>query len=389
MKVLIIATYFAPELGGGVARYEQEVLPRLLPVLVTAGCEVAVLVLRDGDGLAPAKGVHVLKLPVEREQPWKRILYNQVYGWAYSWGADVVLSLEYWLPFLPLWSKRNISVIHDAHAELAWIRRRKHALDRKFAGLLYWHAACTRGARASDRVITVSQYAAKELSDIFGIPGPKIAVIYCGVDTGWLRPIHDLGAIERVRMRYSLPEQFYLFVGPPTGDKNLRFILQTFLGMEPMDPGVLPVVVTATRPVASPEAELLAQLDVWGRGHLFHFAGRVAHDDLPALYSAARALIFPSLHEGFGLPPVEAMACGTPVLATNRTSVPEIVGGAALTIDPGSPESLRRAIEKVSLESVRQDLIAKGMERARMFNWNRAVQQISAEVLTGWKRSAN
>lgn len=207
------------------------------------------------------------------------------------------------------------------------------------------------------------------------------------MDVRHLRPIRDHDTLERVRKRYSLPDPYYLFVGPSSGDKNLRFILQSLIDMDPTDPRALPVVVTSGRPGPSPEADLLAQLEASGRGHLFHFAGHVETADLAAVYSATRALIFLSLHEGFGLPPVEAMACGAPVLATNCTSVPEVVGDAAILIDPGNPQSLLDALDQVKTESIRQDLIAKGFERVKMFTWDRTVQQIAEEVLAGQKGS--
>ena len=364
------------------ASYQREVVPRLVPLLVAAGCEVSVLVLEDAEGLEPAKGAHIIRLPVGRDQPFKRILYNQVYGSMHSRGADVLLSLEYWLPILPLWSRKNIAVIHDAHAELAWIQCRKHPFNREFPGLLYWHAVYNKAARASDRVITDSEFAAQELSQVLGILKQKISPIYPGVDTRQLCPILDRGTIKRVRKRYAQPDQYYLFVGGATGDKNLRFILQTFIGIDPADPRALPVVVTSARPNGSPEAELVARLEASGKGHLFHFAGHLETEDLPVVYSAARALIYPSLHEGFGLPPLEAMACGTPVLATNRTAVPEVVGDAAISIDPGNPQSLLDALEQVNIESIRQELIGRGFERARMFSWDRTVDQIAGEVLS-------
>ncbi len=382
MKVVIIATYFAPKLRGGVARYEKEVLPRLVPVLVGAGCEVSVLTLEDGEGLEAASGVNIVRLPVGRGQPLKRILYDQVHVPIRSRGADVLLSLESWLPILPVWSKRCIVVIHDPHAELEWINRDKGRRVRSFPRLLYWHAVSRRAAQASDRVITVSRFAAEELSHIFKIPLAKIVPVYNGVDNNHLRPIRDPDALERVRQRYSLPERFYLFVGPAQGDKNLRFILETFVGLDPADPRALPVVVTAARPGWPPEADLLAHIEQSGRGHLFHFAGPVEERDLPVVYSAAHALIFPSLHEGFGLPPLEAMACGVPVLATNRTSVPEVVGDAAIMIDPGSPQSLLDALRRVTDESIRRELINRGFERAKMFSWDHTVDQIAVEVLT-------
>jgi glycosyltransferase involved in cell wall biosynthesis len=381
VRVAIIATYFAPRLGGGVARYEREVIPRLLPLLVAAGCQVTVVTLRDGEGLTQTAGVDLIGLAVGRDQPYKRILYNQIYSSIQSWGADVLLSLEGWLPVLPVWSKKSIVVIHDAHAELEWVRRDRGLSVKRLPRLLYWHAVGWRAARASDRIITDSRFAAEEISQAFGIPRPKIAPIYCGVDSDRLRPIHDPGMLARARTRYSLPEQFYLFVGPPTGDKNLRFVLQTLLGLEEGDVRGLPVVVTAGRPCSPPEANILDCLEESGRGSLFHFVGPIEEQDLPAVYSAARALIFPSLHEGFGLPPLEAMACGVPVVAANRTAVPEVVGDAAMMIDPASPQSLLDALERVNMESVRRDLIIKGFERAKMFSWDRTAQRIVAEVL--------
>jgi len=382
MRVIILATYFAPDLGGGVARYEREVLPRLLPLLVAAGCEVTVLVLKDGNGWEPAKGVRVITVPVGRDQPFKRFVYDQLYGSRQSWGTDVLFSMEYWLPLLPVWSKRSIVVIHDAHAELEWIKCRWRPLDAKFRRFFYWHNAYTKAARLSDRILTDSVFAGEEISRVFRVPREKIRSIYLGVDTRKLCPVKDRAVIGRVRKRYTLPDRYDLFVGPPCGDKNLRYILKSFVDMEAMHPGVLPVVVSSARPGPSVEAELVAQLEAAGRGHLVHFAGHVKKADLAVVYSAARALIFPSLHEGFGLPPLEAMACGTPVIATNRTSVPEVVGDAAIVIDPGDSQSLLTALEKIRCESVRQDLIARGLERVKIFSWDRTAQQVAEELVS-------
>jgi glycosyltransferase involved in cell wall biosynthesis len=382
MKVVIVATYFAPALAGGVARYEREVLPRLVPLLTTAGCEVSVLVLRDGVGLESIPGVKTIRLAVGRHERFKRVLYDQIYTSFYSYKADVLLSLESWLPILPLGSRRTIVALHDANAELEWIDRDGAGRARGFPRLLYWHALARRAAVASDRVVTVSQYAAEEISRVLRIPREKIVPIYGGVDTSRLRSIRDPETLGRVRKRYSLPEEYYLFVGGSVGAKNLSLILQTYARMELRDARALPVVVTSSRPGSSPEADLLAQLDRTGKGHLFHFAGHVEADDLPVVYSAARALIFPSLHEGFGLPPVEAMACGAPVVATNRTSVPEIVGDAAILIDPENPQALLDALEKVKSEPVRSDLVAKGFERVKLFSWDLTAQRIAEEVLS-------
>jgi glycosyltransferase involved in cell wall biosynthesis len=111
------------------------------------------------------------------------------------------------------------------------------------------------------------------------------------------------------------------------------------------------------------------------------YLGFVSDEDFAALYTAARALIFPSLHEGFGIPPLEAMACGTPVIAANRPAIPEVVGDAALLIDPASPDSLREALRKVSEDGVRQDLIVRGFERARLFSWEHGAEVMLRLIL--------
>jgi len=380
MKTTIVATYFAPKLRGGVARYEKEVLPRLISVLSGAGCDVSVIVLNDAASLESAKKLKIIKLPVGRDRPLRRIFYDQVCTSFHSQGADVLLSLEGWLPVLPLSCKRSVVVMHDAHAELEWTRPGRRFQANKLPGLLYWHAVSRRAARSSDRILTDSRFAADELSRVFGVPRAKIVPVYCGVGSRF-QPIGDADEIRRVRTRYSLPPQFYLFVGPAVGDKNLRFILQTFANLNGGSPRPVPVVVTSLRPVSSPEADILGSIEASGRTDWFHFVGSAEDRDLPVLYSSAHALIFPSLHEGFGLPPVEAMACGLPVLATNKTSVPEVVGDAAIMIDPHSPQSLMEALKRVNEESVRRELINKGFKRAGMFSWDRTAEHVAKEVL--------
>lgn len=383
MKVMVTATYSAPKLGGGVARYERELLPRLVPILTEAGCHVSVLALDDGARVTPGKSVDVITLPTGRDSPVWRILCNQIYTSLCSCRADVYLSLESWLPILPLWSRHNVVVLHDAHAELAWKLRKEQPSSKDLGRLLYWHAVSLRAAHASDRIITVSRFAARELSQVFRIPESKIAAIYCGVDTNRFRPIRDPDTLRQARERYSLPDKFYLFVGPSNGDKNLALLLRTFLEtLDPSDPRSLPVVVTSAKPSAPPEADLLRHLEHAGKGGMFRFLGSVEDADLLAVYSSAHALLFPSLHEGFGLPPVEAMACGLPVVSSNRTSLPEVLGDAAILFDPDDTPSLLDALQAVNDGRLRQELRRRGLERAALFSWDSAARAVASEVLS-------
>jgi glycosyltransferase involved in cell wall biosynthesis len=117
------------------------------------------------------------------------------------------------------------------------------------------------------------------------------------------------------------------------------------------------------------------------REGMFLFIGRVPDEDLPALYAAAWVLIYPSHHEGFGLPPLEAMACGTPVIASNRTSLPEVVGDAGMLVDPTDPEALLRALEQVNDEGVHKELVHRGLDRAQSFSWERTAAQLADVVM--------
>ena len=179
--------------------------------------------------------------------------------------------------------------------------------------------------------------------------------------------------LERLRNRYSLPPEFYLFIGIPSPEpgnkKNLHLIVEAYSQATDGEKNLLPVVIAGGEAAGyrtKPEQVPLGAPAIRDR---FWYLGFVPDEDFPALYSAARALIFPSLHEGFGIPPLEAMACGTPVIAANRPAIPEAVGDAALLIDPLEPQSLLEALDKVSKEPVRREMIEKGFARARLFSW--------------------
>jgi glycosyltransferase involved in cell wall biosynthesis len=143
----------------------------------------------------------------------------------------------------------------------------------------------------------------------------------------------------------------------------------------------LPVVVTCNLRRNTLFEDTLARIEQAGLASLFQFTGYVREEDLPLIYAAAQALLYPSRYEGFGLPPVEAMACGTPVVCSNRTSLPEVVGGAALLIDPEQPGSLTEALRKVNDEPTRRELAQQGLERARAFTWESTARQVAQHIL--------
>jgi glycosyltransferase involved in cell wall biosynthesis len=156
--------------------------------------------------------------------------------------------------------------------------------------------------------------------------------------------------------------------------KNYVRLVKAFASLD--RPGLNLVIAGGKGWLDDPLYRKIAELGLDERVFLIGFA---ADDNLPALYSGAEVFVFPSLYEGFGLPPLEAMACGTPVIASNVSSVPEVVGEAGLLVDPESVEAIRGAIERVlNDQPLRASLREKGMEQAKLFTWEKAAEQLKS-----------
>jgi len=211
-----------------------------------------------------------------------------------------------------------------------------------------------------------------------------MVTVPCGVDRTLFFP-QDRARVEKLRQRYRLPQEFYLFLGYPDASagnkKNLHVVVQAYMRAGGDESQLLPVVIAGGERAGYLSGPMPIQMEGNSLRGRFFYLGFVLDEDLPALYTAARALIFPSLHEGFGIPPLEAMACGTPVIAADRPAIPEVVGDAALLIDPLQPQSLLDALSKVARESVRQELIAKGFERVRLFSWEQSADLMLRLIL--------
>jgi glycosyltransferase involved in cell wall biosynthesis len=220
-----------------------------------------------------------------------------------------------------------------------------------------------RSVLRADVVITVSENTAKDVVDIFGIPRSKIEVIPHGVAASFVpMSAEDLAA---ARARLKLPERFILFVGTVEPRKNLETLLEAWAMMRDR-PDL--VVVGAWGWNYESIRQRMARM---GPG-LHHFES-LGPADLPAIYNSARVLAHPAWYEGFGLPPLEAMACGTPVVVSDRASLPEVVDGAGLVVPADQPDAWRKALERVIGETdLAADLRRRGILRAAQFSWARA-----------------
>jgi len=250
--------------------------------------------------------------------------------------------------------------LHDA---TPWLY--PETMDLK--GRMYFRWVGAWGARCSRAIITVSEDSKRRITQLLRVPESKVQfVIHGGVDGGFER-LDDPELLQEVRARYRLPERFILTVATLEPRKNLPFLVEAYRRFSSLAENNSGLVIAgrAGWKLASLQHALRES------GHEFVLTGFVPQRHLVALYNMADVFVLPSLYEGFGLPPLEAMACGCPVIVSNRGSLPEVVGDAALLIDPESLESLVAAIRRVSGDrSLRDELRRKGFERVKHFSWS-------------------
>src|SRR5262249_15747817 len=232
----------------------------------------------------------------------------------------------------------------------------------------------TLAAKRSTRVLTVSESSKRDILKYVDIPPGKIDVIYNAYDERF-RDEPNEEAVARVRERFQLQDQFVLYAGNVKPHKNLERLIEAFHLVRSRGLDQLKLVMIGDE---------ISKYTAWRgavRRHQLHkyvrFPGFLPLDTLAVMYRLASVFVFPSLYEGFGLPPLEAMASGTPVVTSNVSSLPEVAGDAAVLIDPYDPASIAGGIEQVlTNETLRRDLRQKGLARARQVSWEQWVGRV-------------
>lgn len=249
--------------------------------------------------------------------------------------------------------------LHDA---TPWL----HPETMDLKGRLYYRWIGGLAVRRSKRLITVSNASKRDIIDHLSIAAERVTVIYEGID-GAFRRMGDRDALDSVRTRYHLPERFILTVGTLEPRKNLSFLIDAYRRYCSLNDGRWGLVIVGRTGWNSDSTS-----PSFPRGEIIR-TGFVPQSDLVALYNLADVFVLPSLYEGFGLPPLEAMACGCPVIVSRRGSLPEVVGDAALFIDPENLDSLVSALQSVNHDPrLRAALVERGMARASQFSWRTA-----------------
>ena len=276
---------------------------------------------------------------------------------------DVFHTPHYVLP--PAVRCRSIVTIHDC-IHLMFPQYLPNRAAYAYAKASMWSAA-----RHARRILTVSEASKRDIIRFFHVPPEKIVVVYNAIDERF-RLAPSAEAVARVRERYQLDHGFVLYTGNIKPHKNLVRLIEAFDGLRKRGFDDVKLLIIGD------EISKFPALRRAVHSHRLHkhvrFLGYLPDDTLAILYRLAAVFVFPSLYEGFGLPPLEAMASGTPVVTSNVSSLPEVTGGAAVLVDPYDVASITDGIARIlSDPALSDELRAKGIARAREFSWERSV----------------
>lgn len=278
--------------------------------------------------------------------------------------ADVLHASSFFAPMLcpcPV-----VLMIFDAFYMQGKVRR------RNWLAPLYSRLLIGASVRRADVICTLSRSSRSDIESALKIAPGRIRVTYPGVNPRY-RPQSEAD-VAAIREKYSLARPFFLYVGTWAPRKNVLRLIDAFRIFRNEAPTDHELILIGQRPLFErPEVRERLQ-DPRIAAHV-RSLGFVPDEEMPGMYAACQALIFPSLGEGFGLPVIEAMACGTPVLSSNASSLPEVAGDAALFFDPQDPADIARAMRCSLQPELQKELKIMGLERARLFTWERTARE--------------
>lgn len=270
---------------------------------------------------------------------------------------------QYFLP--PLCNCNSIITVHDVSflSNPEWFTSREKLMFKFF----------NTAVKKSAKIITVSNFAKQEILKYFKIDEKKISVIYNGVADIFKSPINN-DTISKIKSRYSLPSNYLLYVGRINIRKNLSNLIKAFYIFKKTDHADFKLVMVGKRDGKIKKLEsMICKLNLNGEIIL---AGHMPSSDLPAIYRAARLFIFPAFYEGFGLPSLEAMACGIPCITSNTSAFREITSDASMKINPYNIEEMAEAIRRlIQDQNLRKTLIEKGLKQIEKFDWLNTAQK--------------
>ncbi len=311
--------------------------------------------------------------PVAKNDNIEKLIWEQLTGPAAAHKAGVDLfHVPYFAPPLLLRTP-TVVTIHDV-IPLRLPAYQADARVKAYMRLVSW------AAHRTTMIITVSQHAKQDIVDALKLPPERIRVIYEAAGDEY-QPVTDPEVLAAARKRYGLNERYIFYLGGLDQRKNVPQLVRAFAQVYAQigDP-TLQLLIAGNPdkqkgPLFPDPRPVAADLGMTGQ-IVYRF---IEEEDKPAVYSGASLFVSPSLYEGFGLPPLEAMSCGAPVVCSNRSSLPEVVGDAAITVDPDNLHALVDAMRRVlSDDALQADLRARSLQRARQFSWKKTAEETLA-----------
>jgi len=280
--------------------------------------------------------------------------------------VDIVHSTTFCAPRFRDRKKRLVVTIYD----LTVIT---HPECHKKLNIMHCKKGIKDAIRYADAIIAISEHTKKDLVEIAGAPEDLVTVTPLAADPD-LGPEREKNTLDIVRKKYKLPGRYILFLGSLEPRKNVTTLIKAYAALPVGLKDEVRLVIAGARGwLNSPVHDTLEKLGLMER---VTFTGYVDRNDLSALYSMAECFVYPSLYEGFGLPVLEAMACATPVVTSNTSSMPEVAGTAARLIDPLDEGQLTEALEEILGSSdLRKKMTAHGLEQAKKFSWERCARE--------------
>ena len=235
-----------------------------------------------------------------------------------------------------------------------------------------WHKVLRpkKEAKEAGRIITPSEFTKSQLTEEYNISPDKITVIQEAA-AEHLKPLHFPRSFEIIKRKYNLPDQYFLCLSTLEPRKNIEGTIRAYTEWQYGNKSTVVLVIAGKE-----HPNIFAELKIQ-KHPLIHLTGFVDEADKALLYQHALAFLYPSLYEGFGLPILEAMQCGTPVITSDATAMPEVAGDAAILVNPNAPHELKLAMDEIYRdEDRRKELIEKGFEQAKKFSWKKAAEEL-------------
>jgi len=314
--------------------------------------------------LQETENFHIVEIGGGPYPSWEQVALPRA---AKKYGCEILHCTSNTAPIVT--SIPLVVTLHDIiYLESISIFKKGGTWYQKF-GNMYRRYVVPRIVKKSKKIITVSHFEKERIKNFFGFPESdnRLVAIYNGVGEHF-HPVEDETFLKRIKEKYHLPEKYAFFLGNTDPKKNTKGVLQAFSkylreGNEPMKLVMLDYEKNALD-------SLLSEIGDKDLINHIHLTGYVVNTDLPAIYSLCSIFLYPSLRESFGIPMLEAMRCGCPVITSNTSSMPEVSGGAACIVDPYKPDEITAAMKKiVTDDNYRKQLIADGFVQSEKFSW--------------------